>query len=91
LRTEKREAVGYGDRDSGFLAFEIRSAFWSGAESDKKEKISGSYAWNKKVRRTVSAITKRKEYVPSPLVSFHFRRSGRNTSPNLNPGPLFPH
>lgn len=28
--------------------------------------VSGSYAWNKKVRRTISAIQKIKEYIPLP-------------------------
>ncbi|RDY14267.1 hypothetical protein CR513_00681, partial [Mucuna pruriens] len=42
----------------------------------KNRNVSGSYAWNS---RTISAI--QKGVYPSPLVSFHFPRSGTNPSP----------
>lgn len=44
---------------------------------EKNRNVSGSYAWNS---RTISAI--QKGVYPSPLVSFHFPRSGTNPSPN---------
>lgn len=43
----------------------------------KNRNVSGSSAWNS---RTISAI--QKGVYPSPLVSFHFPRSGTNPSPN---------
>ncbi|KAM7459986.1 hypothetical protein LguiA_036008 [Lonicera macranthoides] len=42
--------------------------------------VSGSYACNKKSYNFGDSKTK--GIYPSPLVSFHFRRSGTNTSPN---------
>lgn len=39
--------------------------FQTGPE-DSNLHVSGSYAWNKKVRRTISAIQKIKEYIPLP-------------------------
>lgn len=50
--------------ESSYYRIEFQFDKYQQAEKDRN--IYGSYAWNKKVRRTISAITKRKEYIPLP-------------------------
>ena len=50
---------------SSFLSYsDITTITFQTGPADSNLNVSGSYAWNKKVRRTISAIQKFKEYIP---------------------------